>query len=240
MDPLGELAADLFEQHVLLPVIDFLDRIEDPRGHTDLQGFLGQRAHVFREATAAVADTGEEECETDAVIVADTVADFVDVRPDSLADVRHLVDEADFRGEHRVRHIFGQLSAFRRHGEKWPASAEQRRIQRSKRLRHRRPTHADDDPIGIHEVVDRRPFLQELGVARDIAIAAGELLKPRVGRRVGSHRNGAFQDDDRVRRQVGRQAVDDLPDERQVGAAIGGGRRAHGDEDQLRFGDRVG
>ncbi len=92
MDSLGELAADLFQQHVFLSVIHFLDRTEDPQGHTDLDGLLGQRSRVFREATAAVADTGKEECETDPVIVSDAVADFIDVRPDSLADIRHLVE----------------------------------------------------------------------------------------------------------------------------------------------------
>ena len=159
---------------MFLPIVHFFDRIEDAGRDADLNRLLRQRPHVFREATAAISDTGEQEREPDPVVMADAMADFVDVRPDTLADVRHLVDETDLGSQHRVRHVFGEFGAFGRHGEKRSAGPQQRRIERAQRFGDRRPTHADDDTVGIHEVVDRRPFLQELGIARDIAIAAGQ------------------------------------------------------------------
>ena len=44
-----------------------------------LLGHRHQRPHVLREATAAVADAGEQEREADAAVVADAAADVVDV-----------------------------------------------------------------------------------------------------------------------------------------------------------------
>ena len=93
----AEVLVDLVDHHLLLRFVDFVDRFEHPRLDAMLAGHLLQRPHVFREATAAVADAGEQEREADAAVVADAAADVVDVAAHPFAEVGHLVDEADLR-----------------------------------------------------------------------------------------------------------------------------------------------
>ena len=102
---------------------------------------------------------------------------------------------------------------------------------------------ADDDPVGLHEVVDGRPFLEELRVAGDVAVAAGQLPQPGGDRRVGAYRRRALNHHDRVRRQTRRNLLDRRPQGPQIDRSIRGGRGAHGEEDQAgrrRGGGQVG
>ena len=71
-------------------------------------------------------------------------------------------------------------------------------------LEDRFPAGADDDAVGFHEIVDGRPFLEELRVAGHVAVAAGQLAQPRGDRRVGPHRRRALDHDDGVAARVGR------------------------------------
>ena len=41
-----------------------------------------------------------------------------------------------------------------------------------------RPPHANHHPVGLHEIVDRGPFLEKLGIARHVALAACQLSQP--------------------------------------------------------------
>ena len=75
-----------------------------------------------------------------------------------------------------------------------------------------RPAHADDDAVGLHEVVDRRPFLEELGVAGHVDRVRHRSPPCRSATRaVGADRHRALDDDDlrpvdRLRRSgVGRR-----------------------------------
>ena len=62
---------------------------------------------------------------------------------------------------------------------------------------------ADDDPVGLHEVLDRRAFLQEFGVRDHVELdaarrALGECSRDRRAHLVGrAHRHGGLGDDDR-------------------------------------------
>ena len=60
-------------------LVDRVDRPHHQRLDAVVLGHVHQRAHVLREAAAAVADAGEQEREADAAVVADAAADVVDV-----------------------------------------------------------------------------------------------------------------------------------------------------------------
>ncbi len=100
--------------------------------------------------------------------------------------------------------------------------------------------HAQDDPVRLHEVVDRRALLEELGVGADVHGEVGVGLDLGADLRRGAHGHRALGDDDLL-------AVHGLADgacHRQhvleVGGAVLAGGRAHGDEDDVRGPHRLG
>ena len=60
----AEMLLDLVHQHVLLAVVDLIDRVEQQRLDADLAGQVGQGPHVLGEAAAAVADAGKQELQS--------------------------------------------------------------------------------------------------------------------------------------------------------------------------------
>ena len=92
-------------------------------------------ADVLGEAAAAVAGAGEEELEADALVVADAAADVVDVGAELLAQVGHLVDEADLGRQHGVGDVLGHLGTFGRHDQERPFGAQERAVQLVQHLR---------------------------------------------------------------------------------------------------------
>ena len=106
------------------------------------------------------------------MIVADSAADFVDVGPDAVAQVGHLVNEADLGGQHAVGDVLGHFGTFEAHDQKRILCPQIRFIKFAKNLRDFGPCDADDDAIGLREIVDGRPFLEEFGVRGDVDFAA--------------------------------------------------------------------
>ena len=91
---------------------------------------------------------------------------------------------------------------------------------------------ADHDPVGLHEVLDRRALRRELGV-RDVAdVTEPACVEPVSGLRAGADRNGALHRDDDALLDVG-QLVDHCPHGRQVGVARVGRRGPHRDVDEF-------
>ena len=126
--------------------------------------------------------------------------------PRPLAEVRHLVDEADLRRQQGVGHVLGHLGALGRHGQKRLVGPQVRLIQVRQHVDHLRPPGADHHPVGLHEIVDRHPFLEELGIAGHVDVAAGQLLQPRGHLGVGAHRHGALADHDAARGRCAAQS----------------------------------
>ena len=112
LDRALEMLFDLVGQDHLLPDVDFVDRIQNSRPEAVCAGDRGQPAYVFGKAASPVADAGKEEGEADAAVVSDAPADVVDVGCRALAEVGHLVDEADFGREQGVGHVLGHFGAF--------------------------------------------------------------------------------------------------------------------------------
>src|ERR1043165_10061741 len=105
------MSADLGGEHELLPIIDRIDGRNQLDGNIDRLGEVDNVLDILGEAAAAVSGTGKEELETNALIMSDAAANFVDVGAKPFAQVRHLVDEADFGGEHGIGNILGHLRA---------------------------------------------------------------------------------------------------------------------------------
>ena len=87
--------------------------------------------------------------------------------PTLLGHQRELVHEADAGREHSVGSVLRELRASGVHHDQAVAVARERRIQRAHQQDCVFVLRSDDDPIGSHEILDRRPFLQELGVRHD-------------------------------------------------------------------------
>ncbi len=211
--------------------------LHHPRGDALGLAHVDRGADVLGEATAAVADAREEEMEADPLVVADAAADVVDVGAVGLAQVGHLVDEADLGRQQAVGDVLGHLGALGRHDQERPVGAEERGIERVQPLGDLLASHADDDAIGLVEVVDRGAFLEELGVARDVEGHLGDLghLPGQLG--VRADRDRALDHDDLRAGEVRGDLAADRPDAAQVGAAVGALRRPDGDEDDLGLGD---
>ncbi len=71
------------------------------------------------------------------------------------------------RGQHRVRRVLGQLGGTDVHEEHPLVAAHERGVDGAQLRDRALVVGADDDAVRPHEVLDRRAFLQELGVARD-------------------------------------------------------------------------
>ena len=125
----GEMLLGLARQHVLLPQVDLVHGVEDLRPDAQLPGGGREGLHVLGEATAAIAAAREQEGKADAAVVADAAADLVDVGPRQLAQVGHLVDEADLRRQQGVGHVLGHLGAFGRHDQQRLVGPQVRGIQ---------------------------------------------------------------------------------------------------------------
>ena len=87
------------------------------------------------------------------------MAHELDIRPDTLGNIRHLVHEADFGREHRIRGILGQLGRTHIHQHNALVIAIERRVQRLHLLDRARAVRADHNAIGAQAVLDRIAFL---------------------------------------------------------------------------------
>ena len=93
---------------------------------------------------------------------------------------------------------------------------------------------ADDNPVGIHEIADRAPLGEELGVRHVADVGEPAVVEPaaHVVSCADGHRT--LHHDHRATGDVLGQLVDDRPDGAQVGVAGLGRRRA--DRDVQEFG----
>ena len=101
---------------------------------------------------------------------ADRLAHLIDVGADQLAHVGDLVHERNPRRQDGVRRVLAELGAGRvHHHDRRAGPRERARTARaSSRRRASSPSlDADDHAIRLHEVLDRRALLEELGVADD-------------------------------------------------------------------------
>ena len=101
-------------------------------------------------------------------------------------------------------------------------------------LRIRVGSHADDDPIRIHEVIDRGTFLEKFRIAGHATSSSGCRFESTINFRVGANRYGALDDHQRLGLKALGKFGDDRPHGGKVRGAVGGLRRTHGQKDQVR------
>ena len=78
-----------------------------------------------------------------------------------------------------VGHVLGHLGALGRHGQQRLVGPQVGLVEVGQHVDHLLAPRADHHAIGLHEVVDRHPFLEKLGIAGHVDVAAGQLLQPR-------------------------------------------------------------
>jgi hypothetical protein len=161
-------------------------------------------------------------------------------RADSLAQVGDLVDEGDLGGEERVRRVLGQLGGA-------PAGVEDRRlieIERPIDLGHHLlgalVGQADDDAVGMLEVLDRGALAQELGIGDDRDVGVGPCLADdSLDLVAGADRHGRLGDHHGKTLQRGRDLARGRVHVGEVGVAVAAPRRrADRDEHRVGGGDR--
>ena len=96
----------------------------------------------------------------------------------------------------------------------------------------------DHDPVGLHEVLHRRPLGRELRVRGVADVTEPALVEAVAHLLARADRDGGLHDHDDLLVDR-RQLVDDRPDGREVGVAGKGRRRPDGDVDELGAVDRL-
>ncbi len=170
---------------------------------------------VLGEAGSAPAGAGFEEAAADAGVIAHAQHDVVDVGADLFAEVGHLVDEGQLGGQEGVG---GVLDEFGRDGVADDDGGGEFGVE----ARHLDGGvvvgAADDDPVGVQEVMDRGAFAEELGVRDDCDVVAPDDV---VDHRGGADRDRGLVDDDRPGRQDGADLGGGRFEIGQVGRAVG-------------------
>ena len=163
--------------------VDRFHRVEQAQRQPGRSGAVQDGLHVLRKARSAVAGAGIEERIADAGVRADAFADFLDVPAEGLREVGDLVHERDPGGEHGVGSVLGQLGRAPRHHEHAVVVALERRVQLAHDAFGALVAGAEDDAVGLLEVVDRRSFLQELGIRDDRELDFAAAFRQRLADR---------------------------------------------------------
>ena len=188
----------------------------------------------------AVPATGIEEFVADARVRSDPLPNHIDVGSDLVAEIRDVVHEGDSRRQHRIGCIFGHLGRRNIHeidseivDQKGSVQSRQEPL-RTLRLR------TDDDPVGRHEILDRRSLFQEFGVRRHLE---GDLHAPPIQLLLNdglhllrrSYGNGRLGDQNRVFIDVAPERAGHFQHITQVSRSVFVGRRTDGREDDLHL-----
>src|SRR5581483_9821196 len=228
-----ERVGNLFDETVHLFGVDFLDLLQQAKIITDLLGDLDERAEILGKTTAAKPERSIEKTPPNAVVHAHAIGDFLHI------GTRRLTEDGDgvnIGNLQRQKRVGGVLDQFRR----IDVGNDQRRLEGcisllqggNRALR----THADDDAVGLHQVLDGEAFAQELRVAYDIEFDFGfAIALDGFGDFIARFdRDGAFVDNDFITGHGGSDLARNLLDEAQVDGTILQGRSWHRDENHVR------
>ncbi len=172
--------------------------IDDRERRLGLLGGADQRLAVLWETRSAKARAGMQEFAADPAVEPDAAGDILNVGPHRLAQIGHLVDEGDLRGEEGVGRIFDQLGGFDRGEDDRRFEQVERPVKRAQDGAGMFAVGADHDAVGTHEIGDRRAFAQEFGVGRDIEAGRRQrLFQNAADPATGADRHGRFGDDHR-------------------------------------------
>ena len=237
------MPGQFLEQDAFLPFIDPLHRLQHLHPAPVLLSAANQGLDVFRETGTAVSAARIEEFVPDAAVRPDSLAHHIDVRSHGLAQIGHVVDETDTRGQHGIRGVFGHLGRRNIH-EHHPEIIQQ---QRFVKFRHQvsRPfgIGAHHHAVGSHEILDGIAFLEEFRIGSHVErhlYAALVLLFPDGRTDFGGrpHRNGRFRYHKNVTFHIPPDGAGHLQHVAQIRRSVFVGRRAHGRKNDFHFGKR--
>ena len=233
-DVVVEVLAQLADQHELLGLVDALGGGDDLEVVAVLAGGGQHGADVLGEARATVTDAGEQELGADPGVRAHAAAHELDVGADAVGEVGHVVHERDARREVGVAGVLGELGRARVHEDHAIVGATKRLVEAVQDLARVLIGGAEDDAVGVHEVVDGGALLEELGVADDDEGDLGLLADDPRDALGGADGDRALVDDDRVAVDVPADLRGGRVQEREVGGAVGPERgRADRHEDDV-------
>src|SRR5690606_31505009 len=232
------VGGNLVEQGVFLLLVARFNRLQQLGFEVDLVGDVDQRLDVLREARAAITAAGIDEVVADALVGTDTQAHVLHVHIQPFAEPGDFVHEGNLGRQHGVGGVLGHFRIANAHEHGARAVADEGRVDAAHDLPRMLVVGTDYDPVGVHEIVDRRALLEELGVgdhrelhvhaARFEAFGDGGTHQVR-----GTHRHGGFVHHDGRAGEV----IADLPGHfqhvAQIRRAILAGRRADGDEEHF-------
>ena len=224
---------DLFDEAVHLFSVHPLNFLQQTEVVAEVGGNLDEGAQVLGEAGTAKAKAGIEEPGPNAGVEAHAPGHFLNIRPGRFAHHGEGVGVADLE---REEGIGGVLDEFRRIG----VGDDERCLERGVQFPHggfrTRTANADHNAIGLHQVIHRKAFAEELRIANHIKLhlrlavpanGLGDLLG-------GLHWHRALVDDDPIAGEVGGDFPSDRFDEAQVYGAVILRRRGHCDENHFR------
>ena len=220
--PLLELA----DHPPLLQMVDLDDGVQELEVITGVAGELLERLDVFGKARAAVADAGLQEVRPDAVIETHAVGHGAHVGAHHLAHVGDLVDERDLGGQEGVGGVLDHLR--RGHVGAYNHSVDTA-VELLDRVAVLYRGRADDDAVGLQEVLNSGALAQELGIGY-IGDFTLEPCRLEVGddALARAHGHGALHHEQTPSAAL-RDLVRGIQHAREVGVAGQRGRRVDGD-----------
>ncbi len=167
-----------------------------------------------------------KELRADAVVEPHAARDVLHIGTDLLAQIGDFVDERDLRREEGIRGVFDQLC-------RTPADIEDGsgvQVKRPLNLREHstrtRIVSADDNAIGMLEILYRGALTQKLGVGshRQFGVRA-HFAQDALDLIAGANRHSRFGDDDGRSGNARGNLAHRLVDETQIGISIAPARR---------------
>ncbi len=140
-----------------------------------------------------------QELASNPAVKADATSDVVHVGSDSLAQVRHFVDEGNFHGQERVRCVLGQLRRLEPGQHDRRFDEVERPIELLENLAGAFGLGANHHAIGPHEIANRIAFTQKLRVRGNVELEVGADATGNLGNRPArADRHRRFGDDDGI------------------------------------------
>ena len=104
----------------------------------------------------------------DAAVEAHSLGNVLNVGAQPLAEVSDLVDEGNFGREEAVGGVLDELRRFERGEEHRRLDQEERSVKRLHDGLRPFGLDPDDDPVGAHEIAERRALAEEFRVRNDV------------------------------------------------------------------------
>ena len=168
---------------------------------------------------------------------------MLDVGAKRVGEIGQFVHERDPCRQHRIGRVLGQLRGANIHHQHTLVIALERRVDRTQQADRPLVVGADDHPVRPHEILDRRAFLQELGVRCNREPKLNAAPRKLGGNRLphtirGAYRHCRLVDDNLGLDHAATDVACGRDDVLHIGGPIFVGRRADRDELQGSMGDR--